>query len=143
MYSKYGLDKIDHERQELLDQLIGTLHSLLDKLREGEPFCSFECDSMLLGALIKQLYPQELIWPRPLKPFTGFQFAETAEAVRRFQSPAWCVVQKKKKLKQRSAWDIEEEVQKCPQHGCNLQNLLIPDIDRLKNGVKGLDLEEI
>ncbi|KAH7333293.1 hypothetical protein BKA65DRAFT_564458 [Rhexocercosporidium sp. MPI-PUGE-AT-0058] len=86
--TKYGLDKIDHERQELFDQLTGTLHNLLDKLREGEPICSFECDSMLLGAFIKQLHPLDLIWPRPLKPFTGLQFAETAEAIRRLQSPA-------------------------------------------------------
>jgi hypothetical protein len=118
---------------------------------------------MLLGAFIKQLYPQDLIWPRPLKPFTGFQFAETAEAVRRFQSPAWCamgelatdlrgseevelsgVTKKKKKGKQRSAWGTVEEVEKVeeyPQHRCDLRSLIIPEIDHLEGSVQGLDLE--
>jgi hypothetical protein len=102
--------------------------------------------------------PHDLIWPRPLTPFTGFNFTKTAETVRRFQSPAWCAVDepaaevgyeeerlnfmaKKKGRAQRSSWDMVEEVRECPQHRCSFRILLNPEIDRLEDDFNGLDLE--
>ncbi|KAH8586009.1 hypothetical protein B0O99DRAFT_602845 [Bisporella sp. PMI_857] len=85
-----SLAKIDEKRQELLNQLTGTLHDVFDKLRRSQALCGFECDSMLLGAIIKQLYPHYLIWPKPSEPFIGFNFAKSAKTVRSLRSPAWC-----------------------------------------------------
>jgi len=98
-----------------------------------------------------------LIWPRPVKPFTGFDFASTAEVLRRFQSPSWCTGNelevklqaveeerskfriKKKGRIQRTAWGVEG-VRACPQHRCSLQDLLVSQIDCLDESVNGLDL---
>lgn len=103
------------------------------------------------------MYPHDLIWPRPSKPFIGFNFVKTAEAVRRFQSPAWCAVNepaadlglfeeersyfKKKKKGKAQTWDTIEEVRECSQHRYSFQILLNPEIDRLEKRVKGLDLQ--
>jgi len=122
---------------------------------------------MLLGAMIKQLHPHHLIWPKPSEPFIGFSFAKSATTVRGIRSPAWCDMPmrttaargsddeeihfgtKKKKGKHRNPWGIVElaeeapEVQECPQHLCTLQDLLFPKMDRLEHSIKGLDLEKI
>ena len=37
-------EKIDCQRQVLVDQLVSILHNLVDKLREGKERCCFECD---------------------------------------------------------------------------------------------------
>jgi hypothetical protein len=117
--------------------------------------------------MVQQLYPHNLIWPKPLEPFIGFSFAETAETVRSLRSPAWCDMlvratatrdsedeemyfgTKKKKGKHRSPWAIVEEVaaapevQECPQHACTLRDLLVPELDHLEQSIGGLDLEKI
>ncbi|KFY42445.1 hypothetical protein V494_02402 [Pseudogymnoascus sp. VKM F-4513 (FW-928)] len=156
--------KIDEERQSLLNQLIETVHDVLDKLRSSQPLCGFECDSILLGAMVQQLYPHNLIWPKPLEPFIGFGFVETAETVRSLRSPAWCDMlvratatresedeemyfgTKKTKGKHRSPWEevaAAPEVQECPQHACTLRDLLVPELDHLEQSIGGLDLEKI
>lgn len=162
MYAKRGLAKIDEERQDLLDQLTGILNDVLDSLCRDQKLCGFECDSMLLGAIIGQLYRHNLIWPKPSKPFIGFGLAESVETVCGLRSPAWCDMsmqitatkgsedqemhfgKNKKKKRYINTWDdVEEEVKGCPLHACSLQDLLITKIDRLRQSVKGLDLEKI
>ena len=166
MYAKRGLAKIDEERQDLLDQLTGILNDVLDSLCRDQKLCGFECDSMLLGAIIRQLYSHCLIWPKPSEPFIGVSFVESARAVRSLRTPTWCDMtmrttatrssgggdslfseRTKKNRKKRSVWDedLEQivEVRECPQHACTLRDLLGRKVDRLEDNVVGLDLERI
>jgi hypothetical protein len=69
--------------------MITTLHDLLYKLRKGPESCSFECDSILLGALTKELDARNLFFPRPMPPFSGFSFETTAESISTIRSPNW------------------------------------------------------
>ncbi|RYC78626.1 hypothetical protein BFJ63_vAg18500 [Fusarium oxysporum f. sp. narcissi] len=54
----YGRDcillQIDIARQDYLDKIFSAAYDLLDRLQE-EPECSYECSSMLLGMLTKEL----------------------------------------------------------------------------------------
>ncbi|KAH7014642.1 uncharacterized protein B0I36DRAFT_255688, partial [Microdochium trichocladiopsis] len=48
-------DRIDQLRQESIKNVITVLHNLLIYLRDSRTACSFECSSILLGALTKEL----------------------------------------------------------------------------------------
>lgn len=48
------LEQIDIARQDYLDKIFSATYDLLDRLQE-EPECSYECSSMLLGVLTKEL----------------------------------------------------------------------------------------
>jgi hypothetical protein len=105
--------------------------------------------------------PHNLIWPWPSMPFIGFNFFETADVVRRFQSPVWCAANrtaeppadaerfeeewssfnKKKKKGKAQTLNTVEEVRNCPQYKrCTFEMTLNPAIDCLVKRVKGLDL---
>jgi hypothetical protein len=76
-------EAIDHQRQEYIGEIITLLHDLLVHLRDNndngnadyEPFrsigCSFECSSMLLGALTKEMSSNGLLFPRLTFPLLG------------------------------------------------------------------------
>lgn len=82
-------DMIDMRRQTLLEGTIAFLHDQLGKFREGTT-CTFECDSILLGALTKQMDCHSLLQPRPSKPFDGWSFLAVSKIINGFQSPSWC-----------------------------------------------------
>ncbi|KAI1084797.1 hypothetical protein F5B20DRAFT_523238 [Whalleya microplaca] len=113
--------KIDNRRQELIGQLLDNLHSLFARLIDGGIGCRYSCNSRLLGALVQQMYPLRLILPRPPKPFTGFSFNETAQAVRELRSE-----------------DPDPHYVICR---CSLGQFLNSDIDVLEKTAKGLDLD--
>jgi hypothetical protein len=157
--------KIDEEREQLLEELTDIIHSLLEELCRSQPRCSFQCDSMLLGAAIQQLHLHHLIWPKPSRPFTSINFAEIAKIIRSLDSPVWCDTikassltsseneglqfgRKKKKRAKQNTWRIEEEESDvkelaCHQHACTLQGVLTPKINDLEHRVRGLDLDKI
>lgn len=117
--------------------------------------CTFGCDSILLGALLKQIRPLGL-WPRPSEPYAKFSFVEIARAVRSFQSPhseahllleeakedPWesPLFSKRMKKKTGKEWP-DPEIYKG--HECSLKRLLEPGINHLEHSVSGLDLEDI
>jgi hypothetical protein len=118
-------EKIDQQRQESIDQIITALHDLLDGFRESREPCSFECDSILLGALTKQMHTRGLFSPRPALPLLGFNFATTAKSIRDIHSPVWISVNDSRK------------------HKCRLPTRIHPIIDRVEKGMKGLALKDI
>jgi hypothetical protein len=120
------IEKIDQRRQESIDQIVRPLHNLLEGFREGRNSCSFECDSILLGALTKEMHTRNLLIPRPETSFAGLSFAEIAQNVRSIQSPRWRSYANKRVL-----------------HGCGLEALIHPIIDSLEDRVNGLVLEDL
>jgi hypothetical protein len=82
-FTKGQSERINEQRLELLEQLITSIHGVVNDLCIDERRCTFECNSILLGALLMQIQPLGL-WPRPLEPYTGFSFVGIAHAVRFF-----------------------------------------------------------
>lgn len=155
-FAKQRSERIDKQRLELLERVISSIHGLVDSLFAGKLRCTFECDSILLGALLKQIQPLGL-WPRPSEPYTKFSLVGIARAVRSFRSP-YCETHlpleeaeedpwaresssfSKKMKKKRGIWlDPEPD----GGHECSLGRLLVPSIDNLEHSVSGLDLEDI
>jgi hypothetical protein len=50
------LEKVNYRREKLFEQLANLLDKVKEDLLEDIGGCSFECRSLLLGALIKQMY---------------------------------------------------------------------------------------
>ena len=80
---------IDSQRQDAIGRIIAQLHEILASLAEGQNSCSFECDSIRLGALVKQMHTRTLYSPRPETPFRGYCVLQTARHVREFKDPKW------------------------------------------------------
>ncbi|KAL1969127.1 hypothetical protein VTN77DRAFT_381 [Rasamsonia byssochlamydoides] len=127
------VDRIDRRRQESIDRIVTFLHGLLDDFCEGRNLqnpCSFECQSILLGALTKEMSRLHLLSPRPAAPFLGFSFAATANSVRKIRSPIWC-------CNNRNYYSSH-----CQSHHCSLEPVIRPIIDSLEDSMKGLSLED-
>lgn len=169
--TKRQSERINRQRLELFERLATKICEVVNGLCEGDR-CSFQCDSMTLGALVKQIQPLRL-WPPPSEPYTEFSFHEIAGTIRSLRSPHFethlrlaeaeedslprgnSSYSKKMSKKGRKAvssmsWNTEIEAEKKAvadwEHECNLNNLkhlLVPDIDRLEHSVNGLGLEDI
>ena len=80
--------QIDELRQEILDRIFTAVYELLDRLQVTSE-CSYECSSMLLGSLIKQLVKNAAYSPRITRPFDGVRIKETTDMIKNFQQPRW------------------------------------------------------
>ncbi|KAF5977557.1 hypothetical protein FBULB1_6489 [Fusarium bulbicola] len=82
------LDGIDIARQSALTEIFSGIYELLDRLRE-EQDCSFECSSMLLGVLTKELSRHGILHPRNTPPFDGFSIEDIKEMIEGLTKPQW------------------------------------------------------
>ncbi|KAK2036373.1 hypothetical protein LZ31DRAFT_511126 [Colletotrichum somersetense] len=120
---------IDHRRQEAIGSLVKGLGSLVTTLRKGSSECnSFECSSILLGALSKQLYTHKLSQPKLKPPYHGYSLTTALETVRAFRSPIWAIPN------QSTTWGFG--------HGCSLGNLTETVLDPIQRELAGLILED-
>jgi hypothetical protein len=125
-------EMIDEERQESIDRIITSLHDLLGAFLEGRNSCSFECSSILLGALTKEMHARHYLSPRPAMPFLGFSFATIARGVRGIRSPTWC---------SHRSGDYYSSY--CSPHACSLEARIHPIISNLEDSMKGLALADL
>jgi hypothetical protein len=76
--------------------IINNLHILIHTLRKGHyqsewgRSCTFVCNSIRLGVLIKQMDRQKLYSPRPGAPFLGISVALLNEFLRTIHTPRLC-----------------------------------------------------
>ncbi|RYP73845.1 hypothetical protein DL769_004146 [Monosporascus sp. CRB-8-3] len=80
-------DVIEGQRQDLLDQVFGSLYNVVDRLRAG--LCNPDCDATLLGSLIKQMKAVDLLQSRPPRPVHGVSVAMVVKAIANLSSPTW------------------------------------------------------
>jgi hypothetical protein len=117
-------------------QAIGTvfsqLHDLLEEFRSPLYRCprddSFECGSILYGALFKEMELQGLL-PIPMAPYRDFSVSELYTEMQRIKSPTWCRPGNSKRSQH---------------HSCNLAERVIAIADpvtRLADGPKLKDFE--
>jgi hypothetical protein len=114
-----------------IDTVFSQLQNLLEKFRSPLYRCpheaSFECGSILYGALFKEMELQGLL-PIPAAPYHDLSVSELYTKMQRIRSPAWCRPGKSKKS----------------QHSCNLAESVMAIADsvtRLANGPELKDFE--
>lgn len=83
-----------------MSTVFSQLQALLDEYRSQSYRCpsgdSFECGSVLFGALTKEMERQGLL-PVPTAPFTGWSISELYTKIQRIRSPSWSSPGKSKK----------------------------------------------
>ncbi|CAG7561754.1 unnamed protein product, partial [Fusarium equiseti] len=82
------LEEIDVARQFSLAEIFSATYELFDRLQEEEK-CSFECSSMLLGVLTKELGKRGILSPRAGPPFEGFSIQDLKEMINGLKKPRW------------------------------------------------------
>ncbi|KAK8121399.1 hypothetical protein PG999_005519 [Apiospora kogelbergensis] len=117
------VEVIDQQRQETINDIISGLHTLVSYFHIRSK-CTFECSSILLGALTKQMQIKGLLEPKPKRPFLGHSVAGTTAIVCDFKTPNWTVPG--------SYYS----------HGCKLESFMDTTIKSFTDGVNGLQLDE-
>ncbi|KAK7972426.1 hypothetical protein PG988_006560 [Apiospora saccharicola] len=118
-------DALDQRRQKSLDGIISGLHDLLSYF-DSRTSCSFECSSILLGALTRQMQRRGFLDPKPTRPYLGYSVAETTKALCSFKSPEWA--------SRRGRFSDK--------HRCSLDNFMDATVKSIGDDVEGLKLEE-
>lgn len=104
--------------------------------------CSFECSSILLGALSRQLWEMSLLIADSQKPFPGYDIASTVAALKKLKSPSWGDRGTSSwDDRRRSGWGDRESYNET--HGCSLVAFIQPYISSLADALKGLKLKEV
>lgn len=76
-------------RQAAVGELFYYLDKLSEKLLSRRRGCSFECSSIMYGALQMQMQSICLLSSKPECPYLGLSYRDTVEKVIRFRSPSW------------------------------------------------------
>ncbi|TDZ28499.1 hypothetical protein C8035_v007586 [Colletotrichum spinosum] len=119
-------DIIDWQRQEAVEYMLKTLSNLLEAFRTGSSGCSFECSSMLLGALTKEMDVHKLLNPPPKEPYIGYSIVDTKKMLNGFRCPQW-------NHPRRSHHSYYSETP----DPCNLKTIISTRLTAQPNGVEG------
>ncbi|KAK8016915.1 hypothetical protein PG993_015104 [Apiospora rasikravindrae] len=130
-------DTIEQRRQDALDKMITRLHDLTIYFSDKREKCSFECSSMLLGAITSQMQSKGLLNPSPVRPFSGYSISGVAATMRSFNSPKWA-----------DNDDIRPGVnpfggiraQPVSVHKCKLGTFIEAVIKDVEDGIEGMEL---
>ncbi|OBR10433.1 Nuclear pore protein-like protein [Colletotrichum higginsianum IMI 349063] len=82
------IDLIEWQRQDAIEFTLTTLRNLLETFRKGSSGCTFECSSMLLGALAKNMDEHKLLDPVPKEPYTGYSIVDMEKLKRSLRTKA-------------------------------------------------------
>ncbi|EXM13844.1 hypothetical protein V3481_012885 [Fusarium oxysporum f. sp. vasinfectum] len=107
------LEEIDQARQDSLDDMFSAIYDLLDRLLE-ETECSYECSSMSLGVLTKELSKRGILSPRIAQPFCGWSVNGAQNMIKGLRRPEW--------------YDHRYG----PTHSCTIQQKLSPVLDEVE-----------
>lgn len=119
-------EQIDKARQNSLGDIFSAIYDLLDLLQE-EPVCSYECSSMLLGLLTKELRKYGILSPRSAQPFYGFSIEGSKDIINGFRTPHWYTAR---------------GARSNGNHSCTIQQKLSPALDKVENGLRIFDLQD-
>lgn len=116
-------------RIDTIALVVSQLHDLLDEFRQRDYECpsgvnSFECGSMLYGALTKEMEASGLLSPFPTAPFAGMTFEELRTKIHGMKAPTWSNGGHRRDYP----------------HPCDLRSIVIEIVDVAGAGVVGLSL---
>ena len=115
-------EEINVARQSCLAETFSAMYELLDRLQEGND-CSFECSSILLGVLTKELKSRGILHPRIDPPFERFSIEGFKEMIDGFKRPQWYGTHRSR-------------------HGCCIQDKLSEALERMENNLPTFSLQD-
>ncbi|KAJ5193344.1 hypothetical protein N7449_009486 [Penicillium cf. viridicatum] len=83
------LGLINKSREEAINNLVLLLHATLEALLSRSRGCSFECSSIMYGALTMNMGSIHLLSPKPAAPFPSLNYNDLTQKVLSFTSPEW------------------------------------------------------
>ncbi|KAG6266906.1 hypothetical protein E4U48_005282 [Claviceps purpurea] len=111
---------LEQKTDHYIDEIFSVVGKLCKDLWKGRRGCSVECTSMLLGSLMKVMDENEL--------YRACSAKQATRAVLSLKPGKW------------STYDSKHLG--VSSHSCTLEKLLRPDIQRLWDGLKGLELDD-
>ncbi|KAL6158361.1 hypothetical protein ACJQWK_03253 [Exserohilum turcicum] len=126
------LRTLEIRRLEAIEQVIETCNCWIDEFsdtytcRVGSHM-SFECSSMLLGALMKQMRSIGVMEPQASAPFDGFSLEDVYKSIKALRSPIWETFDQVNELYPRK-------------HACSFEETIIRDVEYGVARAKGLML---
>ncbi|KAG6271646.1 hypothetical protein E4U47_002950 [Claviceps purpurea] len=111
---------LEQKTDHYIDEIFSVVGKLCKDLWKGRRGCSVECTSMLLGSLMKVMDENEL--------YRACSAKQATRAVLSLKPGKW------------STYDSKHLG--ASSHSCTLEKLLRPDIQRLWDGLKGLELDD-
>ncbi|KEZ43248.1 hypothetical protein SAPIO_CDS4942 [Scedosporium apiospermum] len=83
------VERMEGGRKRMLRDTIRSLHGVADTLCGVKPRCSYECDAILYGMLIKQMRDIGLPRPGEAIPDQGFAMESLVRSICQFKDPTW------------------------------------------------------
>jgi len=116
-------EEIDVARQSGLAESFSAMYKLFDSLQDEEENCSFECSSMLLGILTKELGKRGILNPRNAPPFDGFSIEGFKRMIDGLKKPGWYGTRSSR-------------------HSCCIQTELSLPLAKVESALRGFDLKD-
>ncbi len=122
---------MDSRRREVVERIIAVFHELVVSFRDGPDECSFECSSIQLGALMKEMRAKRFD-PKPETPLLGISIVLAMESARGIRVPVWDCREANGYLNyHRQGAEL-----------CDLRSLIQSKMDGLEKGIGGLTLSD-
>ncbi|USP76614.1 hypothetical protein yc1106_03888 [Curvularia clavata] len=128
------LQALENRRLRVIEEIIETFNKWIDEFSDTyickvDANLTFECSSILLGALMKQMRNIGILSLRAVAPFDGFSIENVYESVKMLKSPIW------------ETYDEINELYPI-KHSCGFQGTIVRDVEHILARVKGLSLND-
>ncbi|KAG9500566.1 hypothetical protein J7337_009047 [Fusarium musae] len=128
------LEAIDIARQSALAETFSAIYKLFDRLQEGQE-CSFECSSILLGVLTKELSKYRILHPRSAPPFDGFSIEGFKKMINGLKKPEWYGTQGRNPYGRYNDCNHNR-------HQCSIQGKLSTSLAKVESDLRVFDLQD-
>ncbi|KAK8103650.1 uncharacterized protein PG998_010683 [Apiospora kogelbergensis] len=120
---------INLRREDLLKRINTHLHDLTIYLTDSRPRCSFECASMLLGALTKQIEANGFLKLLSTGSLHGHSISDILTSMRKITTPNLVIT---------SSGNSSG-----PTHACKLETFINAVIKNIEGEIEGLELDVV
>lgn len=124
-------DVMNERRSGPINEIFLRLNKMREDLLSGSRGCDFECRSMTLGALMKNMHSNDLLPLEPEAPFPGLSYAGIFRKIQSFKSPYWYSAP-------RSLFCFDEPKADSSPHRCQSSSFNTV-IQGMTNAINGLD----
>ncbi|KAF7557848.1 hypothetical protein G7046_g5964 [Stylonectria norvegica] len=115
------LGSCEKHRQQRLGAVLAAIYEVFEQLQDDVDRCSYECSSILLGALTKRLYKWRILEQRPTEPYLGWGFSDLQNSLSNIRELQW-----------------PDEIL----HDCSLSKILDPVVVSSAREFGGLELKQ-
>lgn len=120
----YDTGDIEGKRSNSLYHILSSLGELREDLIKGKKGCTFECSSILLGSLIKEMDKHNLNEHQLLVSFSDRSIKQLKSTLLGFKTPSWYSNTRPSR------------------HPCSIKGIVEPVIDVIWKNLNGLKLDD-